>query len=146
MSEVTELPGAQSREEKLARAEAARKAFVAKVAGAQLRAKELPRDLLKILAPAVANVMLVDLLNGKYPVRTAQEAAQIAKLASEIGRAEMGEGYGNQPMTAEERRQKIDELALMQAELKKRQEILAAQESGLPPEADTDDGAVAASA
>lgn len=136
MGEVTPLPSAQTADEKRAAAEAERKKFMASIAGAKLRAKELPHDLLKLVAPAVANMMLVDLLNGKWRIKTADEAIRIAKLASEIGRAELGEGTGSQPLTAAERKVRIEELAVLSRELEARKAMLEDQAAGLPHEAD----------
>lgn len=136
MGDVTPLPSAMTPDEKRAEAEAARKKFIASIAVAKLRAQELPRDLLKLVAPAVANLMLVDLLNGKWRVKTADEAIRIAKLASEIGRAELGEGSGSQPLTPEERKVRIDELATLSRELDARRSMLESQAVELPDEAD----------
>lgn len=148
MGDVTPLPAAMTPEEKRAAAENERKKFLASIAVAKLRAQELPRDLLKLVAPAVANLMLVDLLNGKWRVKTADEAIRIAKLASEIGRAELGEGSGSQPLSPEERKVRIDELAALSKELDARRSMLESQAVELPDEADGEappDSIVAAS-
>lgn len=135
-AEVTDLPTAQTREQKLEAAKAEQRKFMAAIAGAKLRAEQLPRDLLKLVAPAVANLMLVDLLNGKWRIKSADEAIRIAKLASEIGRAELGEGSGSQPLTPEERKVRIDELAALSRELEARRNVLESEAAGLPPEID----------
>lgn len=112
----------------LARIERAR--FLSGISGAQLRARELPRDLLKVLPFAVAGRIFADVLNGNIKIKTASEAAQMAKIAVEIGRAELGEATSAEPLTSEERQTRIKAAGVMLEEIRIRKEILEAEETG----------------
>lgn len=129
---VTPLPGTQTLAEKRAAADAKRKEFLARVKGAELKSLELPRSMLKVIPFAVANLMMVDILNGRIKVRTAGEAAQIAKIALEMGRLEMGDAVNAEPLTSDERKQRITEAGMLMQELKKRKDILEAQADDTP--------------
>lgn len=113
MPDVAELGESGDELRELARdnrrkaAEQARRRFAAQIAGAQARESYLSRDMLKTMPFAVADLMFIKLLTGELVPRNAGEAAQVARLAVEVGRAELGESTAVEPLTAKERDQRI---------------------------------------
>ena len=131
---VTHLPGTDD-DERREQARAARARFVGSIAGAKLRSEELPRELLKVLPFAVANLMMVKVLTGEVPVKTASEASQVARAAVEIGRLEMGDAINAEPLTAEERAGRAAELAAVVQAIKDEREKHEAEAAGVPADA-----------
>lgn len=71
------------------------------------RASLLPRDLVPLLAGGVAADMLVGLINGEYTARNAKEAIDVAKIALEMVRTEMGEGPLGPAALSEDAREQL---------------------------------------
>jgi hypothetical protein len=59
--------------------------------GSKERAETLPREDIRAKAFGVTNLMLSNLLTGRIVPRNAKEAADVAKIAYELGRREVGD-------------------------------------------------------
>lgn len=95
----------------IVRATAQRNEFVARKERARVRAAEYNRDLIPLLSFGVSAEMLANLLDPQNELKpkTAKEAIEVAKIALEIGRREMGEGEpGVESLTGDQRQAKID--------------------------------------
>lgn len=132
MGDVQKLRDADDDEARKEAARRARAAFLGKVSGAKLRAEQLPRDLTRVLPFAVANQMMVEVLTGAVPIRSAGEAAQVAKAMVEIGRLELGEGNSAEPATPEEREARAKELSMLINQIKAERDRLEGEAAGVP--------------
>lgn len=123
-------PAAQAQRER----DAARRklAFDALVKNATAKSSQLERRLLTSFAFGTANLMLAEILAGKVEPKDAKQAAEIAKIALDIGRTEMGEGSVlPENLEPYERRAKIAEAKAMLAEIRERGNALAAEDPSL---------------
>lgn len=84
-SETGKAAAMQRRENALKDAERRRKRFVAAVKGAEVRADVIPTTFLAQIAFPTAGVMLAKVLNGDLEPKSAKEAADIAKMAVDLG-------------------------------------------------------------
>ena len=89
------------------------------VAGAEARISTLKRELIPLLGFGVAEVMLMQVLNGTLEVKDAKQAAEVAKIALELARTEQGESRENLgvALTADERAKREARIAAMAAEV-----------------------------
>jgi hypothetical protein len=85
-----------------------------------------------VLPFAAANQMLVLIVNGKLKPKTASEAIQVAKLAVDIGRAEVGEAAGDQPKTKAERDVLHAEAKGLLDRIRERRGVLELEADGTP--------------
>jgi hypothetical protein len=112
----------KARQEKAALAEKNQREFVARIAGSRARLTLLPRELLQAVAFGVAEVSLMKVLTGEVPIKTAKEAADVAKIALDIGRIEVGDPTSiHGEYSPEQREDLIANAKALRAELEKRQ-------------------------
>ena len=96
-------------------------AFRQIVANAQAKSGDLDRKLLTQFAFGAANLMLAEIVAGVHVPKDAKQAAEVAKIALEIGRTETGEGPATpEEIGADARRSKIDQANALYAELQAR--------------------------
>ena len=66
--------------------------FLSLIQQGQIKVGLLPRELMAGFGIATANLMLLKILTGKTEVTTARQAADVAKIALDIARLELGQG------------------------------------------------------
>lgn len=112
---------------KVEQAVAARDEFEKLVNGGVVRAAAFDRTVLPHLGFATAGLMLTEILTGRIEIRTAKEAADVAKLALEIARREAGEPDANAGIqTPEQRQVMLKNIEAMRHELGERAKQAAA--------------------
>lgn len=92
---------AMDRRERAARKKAEYEAFTR---GAMARTEYHPRTGIAKLAFGVSNRMLMEIMTGRLTPKTAKEAADIAKIAQSIAKAEVGDGDGDIRILSDEDR------------------------------------------
>lgn len=103
------------------------------VAGGKARSSYLPRELIAGLAFATVDLMLLRIVNGTVKPKSAKEAAEVARIAHELARKEVGEADARFVISSPEERAKA--LARLQ-EMHQlvRQRALEAGQDGQPIE------------
>lgn len=116
-------------------AEKNQKEFVARIAGSRARLTLLPREMLQAIAFGVAEVALMKILTGEVPIKTAKEAADVAKISLDIGRIEVGDPTSIQgEYSPEQRADLIANAKALREQLERRQiEAERSGESGWDP-------------
>lgn len=117
-------------ERRVATAAAKRAEFLSLIAGGKVRAAELPRDLISQFGFAVAGFALAQVLTGQVKITSAREAAELAKVGTELGRLESGAEPGsNKEMSPEERQRLIDNASSLGKSLQERRDQLLAEQA-----------------
>ena len=120
---VREVIAAAERPEivKAQEATAAKIAFERLVRSAVVRAEMLPRGHIAPLGFAVADLMLMGIVTGRYKPKSAKEAIDIAKAAQEIARRETGDADTTIVIRGPEQRQAaVDRVVEIRAQIEQR--------------------------
>lgn len=107
---------------------AAKAEFEAFIRGGQARSTLLPRAMLRDLAWAAADLMVLKIVNGHLKPKSAKEAADIARMMQEVARREAGESDTTVTITTpEQRANAIARFTEMREQAMRRQAIEAGQ-------------------
>lgn len=111
-----------------------RRKYEAFLKGSEERVKTLPREDIRGLAFSVSNLMLRNLLTGRVKVKSAKEAADVAKITYDLGRREVGdEDLATTITSPEQRARALEEIGGMLAAARARA-VEAGQAPPLPPD------------
>lgn len=106
----------------------AKRRFEATIAGAKSRAALLDRELLGELSFSAALIAVMAIVNGTVEIKTAKEAAEVARALVDIGRLERGDPSAHSTqLSPEERAVRIESAKRLRDELAERAKVEQAE-------------------